>query len=262
MKQFPNIPDVIIDGEVMEAIPPRRLVQTWRMLMEPGLAAEGFTRLTYELEPVKGGVTKLTVTHDVTGAPTLGKLFAGVWESKGAGGGWPEVLSGLRTLLETGAQLPFQSGPEKNQSYPDPASKDETDIRGLLDSVRKAHHDKDAAALIAPYVDGAVIYDLAPPLSHPGMDLETKQTWLDTWDGPIEIEAKDFRFTIRGDAAFGHGFYRMSGIPKAAGRPVSFWMRATVCLHRDKGVWQVVHEHTSVPFYMDGSLRPAFDLEP
>jgi ketosteroid isomerase-like protein len=39
-------------------------------------------------------------------------------------------------------------------------------------------------------------------------------------------------------------------------------MRATVSLRRHQGGWQIVHEHTSVPFYMDGSLRPAFDLQP
>jgi uncharacterized protein YndB with AHSA1/START domain len=113
MKQFPNIPDVITDGEIIEAIPRRKLVQTWRMLMDPGLAAEGFTQLTCEIEVARGGVTKLTITHDVSGAPKLAALLAGEWESGGAGGGWCEVLSGLKTLLETGVQLPFQSGPQK-----------------------------------------------------------------------------------------------------------------------------------------------------
>jgi hypothetical protein len=80
------------------------------MLMDPATAAEGFTRLTYEIEPARGGVTKLTVTHDVTGAPKLAGLLAGESESVGAGGGWNEVLSGLKTLLETGAQLHHQSG--------------------------------------------------------------------------------------------------------------------------------------------------------
>ena len=113
MKGFPNIPDVITDGEVLEVSAPRRLVQTWRMLMDPGLAAEGFTRLTIDLQPVRGGVTRLTVTHDLTGAPKLAALVSGELESQGAGGGWHEIISGLKTLLETGAQLPFQSGPEK-----------------------------------------------------------------------------------------------------------------------------------------------------
>lgn len=104
-------PDVISDGEVLEADPPRKLVQTWRMTMTPELAAEGFTRLTYELEHVRGGVTKLTVTHDVSGAPMWAAVLRGESERSGAGGGWSEILSGLKTLLETGRPLPFQSGP-------------------------------------------------------------------------------------------------------------------------------------------------------
>jgi uncharacterized protein YndB with AHSA1/START domain len=114
MKQFPGIPDVIIDGEILELSMHRKLVQTWRMLMEPALAAEGFTRVTVEIEPVRDGVSRLTVTHDVSGAPQLAALVAGTLESRGARGGWYEVISGLKTLLETGAQLPFQSGPEKD----------------------------------------------------------------------------------------------------------------------------------------------------
>jgi uncharacterized protein YndB with AHSA1/START domain len=106
-----GVTGVIVDGEVIEADHPRHLVQTWRMLMEPSLAAEGFTRLTYDIEPVRGGVTRLTLTHDLTGAPGLAALVAGEHEANGAGGGWNEVLSGLKTLLETGVRLPFQSGP-------------------------------------------------------------------------------------------------------------------------------------------------------
>jgi uncharacterized protein YndB with AHSA1/START domain len=113
MKRFPNIPEVITDGEILEVSAPHKLVQTWRMLMAPDLAAEGFTRLTVELQPVRGGVTRLTITHDLAGAPKLAALVSGEWESQGAGGGWHEVISGLKTLLETGAQLPFQSGPEQ-----------------------------------------------------------------------------------------------------------------------------------------------------
>jgi uncharacterized protein YndB with AHSA1/START domain len=105
-------PDVISEGEVIEADPPRKLVQTWRMTMTPELAAEALTRLTCEIEPVRGGVCKLTVIHDVTGAPKWASVLRGESESAGAGGGWSEILSGLKTLLETGEQLPFQSGPE------------------------------------------------------------------------------------------------------------------------------------------------------
>jgi ketosteroid isomerase-like protein len=141
-------------------------------------------------------------------------------------------------------------------------SRDEADIRALVETIDEAHRNNDAAAIVAPYAHDAVVCDLAPPLSHRGIALQAKQAWLDSWEGPIERESQDFNITVSGDYAFCNGFYRLGGTPKAAGRPISFWMRATVCLHRDGGAWRIVHEHTSVPFYMDGSLRPAFDLQP
>jgi uncharacterized protein YndB with AHSA1/START domain len=98
-------PDVAIDGEVLEADPPRRLVQTWRMVMDEETTAEGFTRLTWEIEEREGGVTRLTVIHDLEGAPKLANLLSGGAEDVGAGGGWSWVLSDLKTLLETGASF-------------------------------------------------------------------------------------------------------------------------------------------------------------
>jgi uncharacterized protein YndB with AHSA1/START domain len=98
-------PEVVIDGEVIEADPPRKLVQTWRMLMDEQMKNEGFTRLTFEIEEGEGGVTKLTVTHDLEGAPILAHLLSGGMEDTGAGGGWAWVLSDLKSLLETGETL-------------------------------------------------------------------------------------------------------------------------------------------------------------
>jgi uncharacterized protein YndB with AHSA1/START domain len=103
-------PDVIIDGEVIEAQAPRKLVQTWRMLFEEAMATEAFTRLTWEIDPSDPadpmgipGATKLTITHDLEGAPTTAPLVSG--SVARAGGGWPFILSDLKTLLETGASL-------------------------------------------------------------------------------------------------------------------------------------------------------------
>jgi uncharacterized protein YndB with AHSA1/START domain len=98
-------PDVIVDGEVIEANPPHRLVQTWRMLMDPGTTAEGFTRLTYEVVETRPGLSKLTLTHELEGAPRLATFVGGDMESIGAGGGWAEALSDLKTLLETGSSF-------------------------------------------------------------------------------------------------------------------------------------------------------------
>ena len=50
-------------------------------------------------------MTKLTVVHDLEGAPQLAQLVAGEWEVNGAGGGWSWILSGLKTLLETGSEM-------------------------------------------------------------------------------------------------------------------------------------------------------------
>jgi uncharacterized protein YndB with AHSA1/START domain len=98
-----QMPDPIVDGEVVEADPPRLLVQTWRMLMDPTTAAEPFSRLTYEIEELKTqpGVCKLTVTHELPGAPATATMVAGTDEVE-AGGGWAWVLSDLKSLLETG----------------------------------------------------------------------------------------------------------------------------------------------------------------
>jgi uncharacterized protein YndB with AHSA1/START domain len=100
-----EVPDVAVDGEVLEVDPPHRLVVTWRMAMDEEMAAEGFTRLTYEIEQTRSGVTRLTLVHDLEGAPKLAVMLAGGMEEEGAGGGWSWVLSSLKTLLETGAAL-------------------------------------------------------------------------------------------------------------------------------------------------------------
>jgi uncharacterized protein YndB with AHSA1/START domain len=101
-------PELMVDGEVIEADPPNKLVQTWRMLMDAAMAAEGFSRLTYEIKEGKGGVTKLTVTHDMADAPGLAILVSGGLEDQGAGGGWNWILSDLKSLLETGESMQWQ----------------------------------------------------------------------------------------------------------------------------------------------------------
>jgi uncharacterized protein YndB with AHSA1/START domain len=105
MREYPGVPEIIVDGEIVESDPPRKLVQTWRMLMDPTMEAEGFTRLTHEIEAIDGGVTKLTVIHELDGAPTLAAMVAGGSESEGAGGGWAWVLSDLKSLLESGSAM-------------------------------------------------------------------------------------------------------------------------------------------------------------
>jgi uncharacterized protein YndB with AHSA1/START domain len=99
-----ELPEVVVDGEVIESDPPRKLVQTWRMLMDEQTAKEPFGKLTYEIVevPAQPGLCKLTVIHELTGAPVTAALTSGSQEEFGAGGGWAWVLSDLKTLLETG----------------------------------------------------------------------------------------------------------------------------------------------------------------
>jgi uncharacterized protein YndB with AHSA1/START domain len=86
------------DETVLESDPPQRLVVTWRSLYDPALAAEKPSRVSWEIEAQDGGFCKLTVVHDqLEGAP---KTAANV-----AGSGWMMVLSGMKTLVETGAPL-------------------------------------------------------------------------------------------------------------------------------------------------------------
>jgi ketosteroid isomerase-like protein len=139
---------------------------------------------------------------------------------------------------------------------------DEAEILALGGALHKAHLEKSPDGIAAPYAPHAVIYDLEPPLSHDGISVERKRQWLETWATPIELIAQNFKVTVSGDHAYGYGYLRLSGTKKGVDHPVSFWMRATMLFERIDGAWRIVHEHNSVPFYMDGSLRPAFDLEP
>jgi uncharacterized protein YndB with AHSA1/START domain len=94
-----GMPECVVDGEVIESDPPHRLVQTWRAAW----TADPPTRLTYDIVEKANGVTCLTITHDLEGAPDTAAMVGGSFE--GAGGGWAEVISDLKTLLETGSSL-------------------------------------------------------------------------------------------------------------------------------------------------------------
>jgi uncharacterized protein YndB with AHSA1/START domain len=94
----PDHSELWVDGEVVETDPPRRLQHTWRSLYNPEAAAEPHSRVTWEIEPQEGGFSLLTVTHDrLEDSPKTAASVSGV--------GWMFVLSGLKTVLETGVSL-------------------------------------------------------------------------------------------------------------------------------------------------------------
>jgi uncharacterized protein YndB with AHSA1/START domain len=84
----------IASGENLEVDPPRRLVQSFTALWSEDVKREGTSRVTWEIEPV-GDSCRLSVTHDQLGEGANSELW----------GGWPMILSGLKTLLETGELL-------------------------------------------------------------------------------------------------------------------------------------------------------------
>jgi uncharacterized protein YndB with AHSA1/START domain len=86
-------------GEILEVDRPRRLVIKWRNEFKPELKAEGYSRATFVLEPADD-VVKLTVTHEID---RTGSKFI-----EAVSGGWPSVLSSLKSLIETGQALPSQ----------------------------------------------------------------------------------------------------------------------------------------------------------
>ena len=93
-----TIPDGRVgdSGEILEIEPQRRLVLSWRNEFKPELRAEGFSRLTYELEQ-QGEMVKLTVIHEMekTGSKFIDEIS----------GGWPMILASLKSFLETGEPL-------------------------------------------------------------------------------------------------------------------------------------------------------------
>lgn len=96
----------ILEGENLEVQPPQRLVQSFRALWSDDVKAEGTSRVTWQIEPV-GDSCRLTVTHDQLRENANDELY----------GGWMMILSGLKTLLETGELLTTPG----SQRYSQPA---------------------------------------------------------------------------------------------------------------------------------------------
>jgi uncharacterized protein YndB with AHSA1/START domain len=86
--------EIYDSGEIIEADPPKRLVMRWQHQRKPELKAEGEARCTIELEPI-GPAVKLSITHTIERESS--KLIEAV------SGGWPKIISNLKSLIETGS---------------------------------------------------------------------------------------------------------------------------------------------------------------
>jgi uncharacterized protein YndB with AHSA1/START domain len=94
------------EGEIVESNPPNKLVIRWQHQLSAELKAEGWSRSTLEIDPM-GDIVKLTVTHtmDVPDSKFI----------QAVSGGWPMVLSSLKSLLETGNALAHSMGPSEQK---------------------------------------------------------------------------------------------------------------------------------------------------
>lgn len=101
MKQM-GMGEVSVSGTVVEVEEPRRLVLDWSPVWHPESQP---TRVTWELTEYPSGLTRVQLTHDLSAAPEYAAEVAGGGEPAEGGGGWPWVLSDLKSLLETGEPM-------------------------------------------------------------------------------------------------------------------------------------------------------------
>lgn len=142
---------------------------------------------------------------------------------------------------------------------------DEAQIRELLDERRTALETGDAKSIVDQYTADPVVYSLAPPLRQPkddARDVGALQQWLDEKGGSVKSELRDLEVTVDGDLALCTAFESMGSPDGAPGPAFVLWFRSTFGLRRVDGRWHIAHEHSSTPFYMDGSMRAALDLQP
>lgn len=232
-------------GTFREVVEPERLVFTAVVEDQDGNAVlEALTTVTFARQ---GRKTKVTVHAKAVGlTPLAPQMLAGMQA------GWTQSLERLATLLAQ-ANTAAERGTD-----------DEARIRKVLDDRARALREKDATLAVAHLADDAVTFTLAPPLQFTGAEARDKaalEAWFATWQGPIGWKLCDLRISVGGGVAFARGLGHMTGT-KVDGEAINLWTRSTVCFRQIGGAWKIVHEHTSVPFYMDGSYRAAIDLEP
>jgi ketosteroid isomerase-like protein len=146
----------------------------------------------------------------------------------------------------------------------DDTQADERQILALLETRLTALRAKDAGMFVAAFDCSIVKFDLAPPLQETGpevLDPAGLQWWLNTWDGEVTVELARLRITVGRDVAFCHCLEHIQGT-RSDGEAQNMWTRSTLGLKKIDNDWKITHEHNSAPFYMDGSGRPALDLQP
>jgi uncharacterized protein YndB with AHSA1/START domain/ketosteroid isomerase-like protein len=227
-------------GIFHEIVPHERIVFTSFVDLPDGQRIlEGHNTVTFT---ERNGRTTVTVD-----ARAHGYVDFAVRMLSGMEAGWSQSLD---KLASHGAQ---------ETKAPDAA--DQAAIRAIFGDRTNALFGKVVDLAVKHLADDAVTYDLDPPLRHTGKRPEATQQWFDTWDGPIALAMADLTVEIGGDVAFAYGLAHITGT-KTNGAAIDLWIRCTAGLRRVDGTWTIIHLHSSVPFYMDGSFKAAVDLKP
>lgn len=227
-------------GIFHEVKPHDRIVFTSFVDMPDGKRVlEGYNRVTFEDQ--RGG-TKVTVHARAEGYVDFAAQML-----RGMEAGWSQSLDKLAVhgARETGAR----------------DADDQAQIRAIFGDRTNALFGKSVDLAVKHLAEDIVSYDLDPPLVHFGPGRERLQQWFDTWDGPIGFAMGDLTVEIGGGIAVARGLGHMTGT-KTDGAKSDVWVRVTVGLARRDGVWKITHQHTSVPFHMDGSFKAAVELQP
>ncbi len=141
---------------------------------------------------------------------------------------------------------------------------DQATIRTLIQDRTTAMRTGDAETICSSYAPDAVVFSLAPPLVQPSdgtRDVAKLQAWFAERGGSVWSEVRDLQVTVDGDLALCTSLDSMGASPNSP-QPFTLWHRSTLGMRRIDDQWRIVHQHTSTPFYMDGSLRAATDLNP
>ena len=119
---------------------------------------------------------------------------------------------------------------------------DEDRIRELIEEKAAGLRARDPQRMISGYAPEVVQYDLAPPLRHVGPEVRDAggvQKWLDTFQGPIDMEVRDLVVTIGGDVAFTHSLNCLTATPQGMDESFDLWFRVTLGLRKVDGAWLI-----------------------
>lgn len=144
-------------------------------------------------------------------------------------------------------------------------SQQEAVLRQLIGDRVKAIASKNVEETLKYYAADLVQFSLAPPLQIPvteARDKKALQAWFESFSGDLVYEVHELKLTVGDDVALGHCFMKMGAVSKPTGEQFEFWFRLTLGFCKYEEQWLIIHEHESVPFYMDGSFKAATDLKP